>query len=90
MSEHTQDPTSSPDPDAEAGAASASSSLFDIRIVIGGLFVFYGIVVTIMGIVESEEAEAQANGIDINLWSGLAMLAFGIGMLGWLRASRRG
>jgi hypothetical protein len=55
----------------------------------GGLFVFYGVVVTVTGFVDSAAAEDRAAGIDINVWSGVAMLVFGIGMLGWLWLSRR-
>ncbi len=74
------DPTEQPAP-------SSANKLFDVRSVIGGLFVFYGLVVTVTGIVDSDAAKEQAAGIAINLWAGLGMLAFGIGMLGWLRLS---
>ncbi len=80
-------PTEPTEP-TEQPAPSSANKLFDVRSVIGGLFVFYGLVVTVVGVVDSADAEEQAAGIDINLWSGLAMLVFGIGMLGWLRLSR--
>ncbi len=87
MSDHASQ-TGSAGPGDEP-ATSTASSLFDVRTVIGGLFVFYGLVVTVTGFVDSAAAEEQAAGIDINVWSGLAMLVFGIGMLGWLWLSRR-
>jgi hypothetical protein len=58
---------------------------FDIRQVIGGLFVFYGVVVLIAGIVDGAEAKEQAAGIDINLWAGAAMLLLGAFFLVWMR-----
>jgi len=51
------------------------------------LFVFHGIVITAIGIFDSEEAEDKAAGIDINLWSGPVMLVFGLGMLVWMWSS---
>jgi hypothetical protein len=58
---------------------------FDIRIIIGGLFVFYGVVVLIAGIVDGAAAKQKAAGIDINVWTGLGMLLLGIFFLVWMR-----
>ncbi|WP_372408144.1 hypothetical protein [Streptomyces luteireticuli] len=58
---------------------------FDIRLVIGGLFTVYGVVVTVAGITASDEDLAKAQGININLWTGLGMLALGVLFLAWLR-----
>lgn len=60
---------------------SAAARLFDIRRVIGALFVAYGIIVTLMGVFDSQAEIDKAEGVRINLWSGLAMLAFGLLML---------
>ncbi|MFY1617391.1 hypothetical protein [Micromonospora sp. WMMD736] len=62
---------------------SAAARLFDIRRVIGGLFVAYGIIVTLIGIFDSRAEIDKAEGVRINLWAGLAMLAFGLVMLIW-------
>ncbi|GAA2908814.1 hypothetical protein GCM10020221_01120 [Streptomyces thioluteus] len=59
--------------------------LFDIRLVIGGLFTVYGVVVTVAGITASDEDLAKAQGININLWTGLGMLVLGVLFLVWLR-----
>ncbi|MEW1927437.1 hypothetical protein [Streptomyces sp. NPDC088360] len=67
----------------EAKSATAAR-LFDIRRIIGGLFVVYGIIVTIAGISPSDADLKKAEGISINLWTGLAMLALGLFFLGWL------
>ncbi|MDX6743112.1 hypothetical protein [Actinocorallia sp. A-T 12471] len=57
--------------------------LLDIRTVIGGIFTIYGIILTILGIIDDAAAKAKAQGVDINLWVGLAMLVFGLCFLGW-------
>jgi hypothetical protein len=46
----------------------------DIRRIIGGLFVLYGVILVIVGIVGSDEVKNKAAGIKVNLWTGLAML----------------
>ncbi|MEU4688411.1 hypothetical protein [Actinoplanes sp. NPDC023714] len=59
--------------------------LFDVRSVIGWMFVVYGVIVTALGIFDSPAEIEKAEGVRINLWMGLAMLALGLGMLLWLR-----
>ncbi len=59
-------------------AKSAASKLFDLRILIGGLFTFYGIALTIYSFFTTPEELAKAAGININLWLGLAMLLLGV------------
>ena len=68
---------------AEDKAASAAR-LFDIRRIIGGLFVLYGVILLIAGVVDGQSASDQAAGIDINVWTGLGMLALGIFFLVWM------
>jgi hypothetical protein len=64
---------------------SAASRLFDIRLVIGALFIVYGVMLTISGFNLSPSQRAKANGININLWMGLAMLVLGSLFLLWMR-----
>jgi xanthine/uracil/vitamin C permease (AzgA family) len=64
---------------------SGASKLFDLRVLIGGLFTFYGVVLTIAGLVASEAAKTKASGININLWMGLGMLTVGLLFLLWWR-----
>ena len=59
--------------------------LFDVRLVIGGLFVVYGVIVGGIGLLDSSADLAKAQGVHINTWMGLAMLVFGLLMLLWLR-----
>jgi hypothetical protein len=61
------------------------TSLFDLRMVIGGLLTLYGLVLTVMGLVASDQAKAKAAGININLWAGLVILAGGAIFLAWAR-----
>jgi hypothetical protein len=69
----------------ELGAKSATAArLFDIRGIIGGLFVVYGVIVTIAGITASNADIQKAQGININLWTGIGMFAFGLLFLLWL------
>ncbi|MCC3772100.1 hypothetical protein [Streptomyces sp. UNOC14_S4] len=59
--------------------------LFDLRLVIGGLFAVYGVIVTLKGLTTSDADLEKAQGIDINLWTGLGMLALGAFFLVWFR-----
>ncbi|MFD0415811.1 hypothetical protein [Streptomyces sp. NPDC127108] len=64
--------------------SATAARLFDIRRIIGGLFVVYGVIVTIAGITASDADLKKAEGININLWTGLGMLALGLFFLAWL------
>ncbi|WP_129656670.1 hypothetical protein [Rothia halotolerans] len=46
----------------------------DLRRIIGALFLVYGVVVTLMGILDPAADVAKTGGLHINLWSGLGML----------------
>jgi hypothetical protein len=59
--------------------------LFDVRRVIGGLFVVYGLILTVTGLFDSPAEIRKAEGVRINLWTGVAMLALGAVFLIWLR-----
>ncbi len=69
--------------EAEQGRAARAASLFDLRRVIAGVFLLYGAVLTVMGVAASTSVKTKAAGININLWTGLAMLAVGIVFLAW-------
>ena len=62
---------------------SAASKLFDIRLLIGGLFTLYGLMLTVAGFFTSDSAREKASGININLWLGLGMLVLGLLFLLW-------
>ncbi|TVL93842.1 hypothetical protein [Streptomyces sp. SAJ15] len=63
--------------------SATAARLFDIRRIIGGLFVVYGIIVTIAGLTASDADLKKAQDININLWTGIGMLALGAFFLVW-------
>ncbi|RFC73850.1 hypothetical protein [Streptomyces sp. AcE210] len=65
--------------------SATAARLFDIRRIIGGLFTLYGVIVTIAGITASDADLKKAENININLWTGLGMLALGLFFLVWLK-----
>jgi hypothetical protein len=74
MSDRTEAPAKPP----------LSAILFDLRSVIGLLFVVYGVVLTILGFIgETPEQLAKAGGLALNLWTGLVMLVVGIIFYVW-------
>jgi hypothetical protein len=72
--------------DEDEASAARAANRFDIRRLIGGLFILYGIVLTIAGIVGSSTVKHKAAGINIDLWSGIGMLIFGALMVFWALA----
>lgn len=74
-------------PDEDSEKVSKAARLFDVRRVIGGLFVVYGVIVTLLGLFDSKAEIDKAQGVRINLWMGLAMLVLGLLFLLWLRLS---
>ncbi|MGW3913538.1 hypothetical protein ACWEBX_18770 [Streptomyces sp. NPDC005070] len=83
MSDYSESDAQREVSDLEKQSATAAR-LFDIRRIIGGLFVIYGVIVTIAGITASDADLAKAGDININLWTGLGMLALGLFFLAWL------
>ncbi|MFE3252642.1 hypothetical protein [Streptomyces sp. NPDC059209] len=65
--------------------SATAARLFDIRLIIGGLFTLYGVIVTVAGVFVSDADMEKAEGVNINLWTGLAMLALGLFFLGWMK-----
>jgi drug/metabolite transporter (DMT)-like permease len=64
-------------------AAARVANRFDIRRIIGGLFVLYGVVLVITGAVGSDEVKNKAAGVNVDLWTGLGMLVVGVLMIAW-------
>jgi uncharacterized membrane protein YeiB len=62
----------------------------DIRLPIGIIFTIYGVLLIIYGMVANPAIFVSSDGVNIDLWWGLAMLVFGLlmGILAF-RASRR-
>ena len=66
----------------EAEAARAANR-FDIRRLIGGLFCLYAVILIALGLFASHTIKNKADGINIDLWAGLAMLVVGALMIFW-------
>ncbi|OQO95043.1 hypothetical protein B1813_03010 [Saccharomonospora piscinae] len=67
-----------------SGASRAKA--FDVRLVIALLIGVYGAVLTVLGIgFTSEDDLAKSADININLWTGLAMLVFATAFVLWAR-----
>jgi hypothetical protein len=63
--------------------AARAANRFDIRRIIGGLFVLYGVILLLLGIFGSHVVKNKASGINVDLWTGLGMLLFGVLMIFW-------
>jgi hypothetical protein len=62
----------------------------DLRLPIGMMFSIFGVMLTVFGLVSGDAIYARSLGINVNLWWGLVLLAFGLVMLGFaLRAGRK-
>ena len=67
----------------EAHRSARAANLFDVRRFIGGLFAIYGAILTVLGIGASDADIEQAAGVNVNLWTGLAMLVVAAVFLIW-------
>ena len=69
--------------DADEAEAARAANKFDIRRLIGALFCLYAVILIALGIFGSHTIKNKADGINVDLWTGLGMLVFGILMLVW-------
>jgi hypothetical protein len=67
----------------DAGRARKAANLFDLRRMIGGVFVVYGVILTILGLGASDQEIEKAAGWNLNLYVGIAMLIVGALFLLW-------
>jgi hypothetical protein len=72
-----------PPPDVDAATAAKAANRFDIRRIIGGLFLLYGAILVVVGVAGSDAVKNKAAGVNVNLWTGLGMLVFGVLMVAW-------
>ena len=75
-----------PPPDVDAATAAKAANRFDIRRIIGGLFLLYGLILVAVGIAGSDAVKHKAAGVNVNLWTGIGMLVFGALMVFWALA----
>ena len=69
--------------ETDAQRAAKAARLFDIRRLIGGLFLIYGLILVVLGLGESDESIAKSADINVNLYSGLGMLALAAFFIAW-------
>ena len=69
--------------DVDEARKARAANRFDIRRIIGGVFLVYGLTLAITGIVGSEHVKNKAAGVNINLFTGLGMIVFAILMISW-------
>ena len=68
--------TNAPDDDQpevlrDEAAATKAANRFDVRRIIGGLFLIYGVILVIVGITGSYAVKHKAAGVNVNLWTGV-------------------
>jgi hypothetical protein len=61
----------------------------DLRLPIGLMFSVFGALLALYGLVSDRAIYARSLGINVNLWWGLVLLAFGMVMLAFVARSRR-
>jgi len=81
----TGDPLISKHEEAEIDAQRArrAANLFDLRRIIAGLFLVYGVILVILGLGASDAEIEKAAGWNLNLWVGVAMLITAAIFLAW-------
>ena len=67
----------------DAQRARRAANLFDLRRMIGGLFLIYGAILVILGLGASDAEVEKAAGWNLNLWVGVAMLITAAIFLAW-------
>lgn len=80
MSEHTNNADSPKNEKAHKAGA------FDVRNFIGALLGLYGIILLLTALLGTDDADlAKADGLNVNLWTGLGLLVSGIVFIAWAR-----
>lgn len=68
---------------ADPSAQQRFADLFDVRRIIAALFAIYGAILLVLGFFASDEDVERAQGFNVNLWVGLALLVCAGGFLTW-------
>ncbi len=61
----------------------------DLRLPIGMMFTIFGVILTGYGLLSDRAIYARSLGVNVNLWWGLVLLAFGLVMLGFATWAER-
>ena len=60
-----------------------AANLFDIRRIIGGLFLLYGVTLVVLGLGASDEDLRRAEGVNLNLLVGVVMIVMAALFIAW-------
>ena len=60
----------------------------DLRLPIGLMFSIFGVMLVAYGLISDTAIYARSLGINVNLWWGVVLLAFGLVMLGFALRAR--
>lgn len=90
---HSAQPTGSDRPaDAAQPSGTArptgrrTAGAFDIRTIIGSLLGIYGVVILVVGLVDTSQAELdRAGGANVNLYTGIGLVIVAVAFLLWAR-----
>ena len=83
MNTHKDD---APETGAPEGATVETAGAFDIRSFIGALTAVFGVVLGLMGLFAFDPAEsAKTDGMNANLWAGVAMVVVAAAFLLWAK-----
>jgi NADH:ubiquinone oxidoreductase subunit 6 (subunit J) len=69
--------------DEEEARTARLANRFDIRRLIGAVFLLYGLILTVLGVFGSSQVKNKAAGLNIDLWAGIGMLVFAGLMIAW-------
>ena len=73
-------------PDVPADATVTTAGAFDIRNFIGALLCLFGLILTLWGLIAfTPDEAAKTDGMNANLWAGLAMLVVGVLFVLWTK-----
>lgn len=75
--------TEDPEDPTDGARAAQAANLFDLRRIIGGLFLVYGTILTVLGLGDTDAAIAKSAGVHVNLLAGIGMLVFGALFVAW-------
>lgn len=72
--------------DERNGQRAHRAGLFDIRIFIGALLGVYGVIITLTGLIGTDDSQlAKSNDFNVNLVAGLVMIAACVFFVAWAR-----
>ena len=74
---------------SDKDGASGSGGLFDLRILVAGLLLVYGVLLLGAGLFDTATTLTKADGVRVNLWEGIALLAVSACFAIWHFADRR-